>query len=99
MPPYLLTNPARTDLLTIIDFIATRNPNAAESLLDEFHQAFDRLAQHPDIGHLRSDLTAKPFRFWPVQSYLVIYNSDANPIQILRLLSGYRDVAQLLRQA
>jgi plasmid stabilization system protein ParE len=98
-PGYLLTHLARTDLLTIIDFVATHNPAAAGDLLDDFFQAFERLVQHSNLGHKRSDLTAKPFRFWPVHSYLIIYNSNVSPIEIYRLLSGYRDLTNVLLEA
>lgn len=49
------------------------------------------------IGHLRPDLTERPVRFWPVRSYLIVYRADIRPIQVIRVLSGYRDVATLLR--
>jgi plasmid stabilization system protein ParE len=31
-----------------------------------------------------------------VRSYLIIYRPEAEPIQIVRVLGGYRDIAQLL---
>lgn len=50
----------------------------------------------PEIGHRREDLADEPLRFWPVYSYLVIYRADVSPIEVVRVLSGYRDVAELL---
>ena len=32
----------------------------------------------------------------PVRSYLIIYRPEAEPIQIVRVLDGYRDIAELL---
>ena len=55
------------------------------------------LADNPGLGHLRRDLTTKPVRFWPVYSYLVIYDPDARPLEVVRILNGYRDVAALLK--
>ena len=34
-------------------------------------------------------------RVWTVHSYLVIYRPDARPLQVVRVLSGYRDIATL----
>ena len=48
------------------------------------------------MGHLRTDLAQEPLRFWPVYSYLIIYRPDAEPLEIVRVLHGARDVAQLL---
>jgi hypothetical protein len=31
-----------------------------------------------------------------VRSYLIIYRPEVQPIQIVRVLSGYRDIADLL---
>ncbi|MFP4148959.1 MAG: type II toxin-antitoxin system RelE/ParE family toxin, partial [Nitriliruptoraceae bacterium] len=54
-----------------------------------------RLADHPGLGHLREDLADEALRVWTVHSYLVIYRPDARPLQIVRVLSGYRDIAIL----
>jgi antitoxin ParD1/3/4/toxin ParE1/3/4 len=55
-----------------------------------------RLAEMPEMGHLREDLAEEPLRFWPVYSYLIIYRPDRNPLEVVRVLSGYRDIADLL---
>ena len=54
------------------------------------------LAEMPAIGHTREDLTDKPVRFWPVGRYLIIYRPERRPIEIVRLVSAYRDVTALL---
>lgn len=51
------------------------------------------------MGHLREDLTDKPVLFWPVGSYLVIYNPVRKPIEIVRVLHGRRDLPRLLQGA
>ena len=55
------------------------------------------LARNPKLGHLRGDLTSTPVRFWPVYSYLIIYDPATRPLEVVRILSGYRDVAALLK--
>jgi len=43
--PYGLTPAAENDLALIFDYIAQRNPDAPDRLLDEMIEAFDRLAR------------------------------------------------------
>lgn len=54
-----------------------------------------RLAQHPGLGHVRDDLADESLKVRPVHSYLVIYRPDSSPLQVVRVLSGYRDIAAL----
>lgn len=88
---------ARLDLLEIWEYIAQDNLDAADSVEWEIQEAVSMLARNPELGHLRRDLTSKPVRFWPVHSYLIIYDPTAQPVEIVRVLSGYRDIAALLR--
>lgn len=96
MSRYLLSPEAREDLRDIRDYIAADDPAAAERVLAELRTAMRRLAQLPEIGHLREDLADEALRFWPVRSYLIIYRPDERPVQIVRVLSARRDVAELL---
>lgn len=93
-----LSRAAGQDLLEIIDWIAAANPDAAIRMRDRLDAAFTRLAARPGLGHLRNDLVAPAagVRFWPVGRYLVIYRPAVDGIDIVRVLSGYRDIASLL---
>lgn len=92
MRRYSLEPAAENDLALILDYIAQRNPVAADRLMDAMVEAFDRLADHPKLGHHRSDLTDLPVRFWTVRDYLIVYRGE-HEIEILRVLHGRRDVA------
>jgi plasmid stabilization system protein ParE len=37
-----------------------------------------------------------PMRFWRVREYLIIYRSEKQPIEIVRVLPGKRDLQALL---
>jgi len=50
----------------------------------------------PGMGHSREDLTARAVRFWAVHSFLIVYRPDTEPLQILRVVSGWRDVREVL---
>ncbi len=97
MADYFYSREARLDLLEIWEHIAKDNVDAADRVELEVQKSVAKLAANPGLGHLRRDLTSKPVRFWTVYSYLVIYDPDARPLEVVRILSGYRDVATMLK--
>ena len=97
MAEFFYSPEARHDLLEIWEFIAQDDLGAADRVEREIEQAVTMLARNPELGHIRGDLTSKQVRFWPVYSYLIIYDPKARPLEVVRILSGYRDVAALLR--
>ena len=96
MRRFVLSSEARTDLLQIQDYIAQDNITAAATVIDAIFAAFEKLSDHPLMGHCRADLTSRDVRFWAVYSYLIIYDANTNPLSIVRVLSGYRDITSLL---
>ena len=95
---YRLTRSAQRDLEKIYDYIAEDSLQAAGRMIERFHAAFHKLAETPGIGHLREDLSSEPFRFWAVGSYLVIYLEDSEPLEIVRVIHGARDVYAILEE-
>jgi antitoxin ParD1/3/4/toxin ParE1/3/4 len=91
-----LSPEARDDLQEIRDYIARDSTEAARRVLAELRTAMRRLAEMPELGHVREDLADEPLRFWPVYSYLIIYRPEAQPLQVVRVLRGARDIAELL---
>jgi plasmid stabilization system protein ParE len=65
---------------------------------DAIHDAVGKLAESPDIGHTREDLTDRPVKFWAVYSYLIVYDPASRPLTIVAVLHGARDVERLLKQ-
>lgn len=96
MRAYSLTAQAAQDLQAIWDYIATDNLSAADRMIAEIGKALQGLAGRPGKGHVRQDLTQRPVRFWGVRSYLIVYRSDVEPLQILRVIHGARDLVSLL---
>ena len=99
MSRYLLTQPALADLEQILEHIAEDRPSAVRRVGQRFASTFKALARSPERGHVREDLTPRSVRFWPLYNYLVVYRPDTKPLQILRVLSGYRDIANILRRS
>lgn len=97
MADFFYSPEARHDLLQIWEFIAQDNLDAADRVEQAIEHAIQQLATNPQLGHLRRDLTTHPVRFWPVYSYLVVYDPNARPLEVVRVLSGYRDIAALLK--
>lgn len=95
MSGYILSEPARRDLHHIRDYIAQDNVVAARKVVQEIRAAFQMIARMPEIGHTREDLIDTTYRFWPVRSYLIIYRSETNRVQIVRVLHGARDIPPL----
>lgn len=98
MADYFFAPEARLDLLEIWEYIAQDNLDAADRVESEVKEILSMLAHNPEAGHIRRDLTSKPVRFWPIYSYLIVYDPEAHPLEVVRILSGYRDVAGLLKQ-
>ena len=87
---------AEQDIDDIISYLVQENPVVAQTFLDALFDAMDNLAEYPELGHLREDLTDRPVKFWPFKwHYLIIYK-PTSPLEIVRVLSGFRDIISLI---
>ena len=93
---YLLSDEAENDIDEIITYIAQENPTAARTFLDSLYETMEKLCDNPHIGHLREDLTDKPVKFCPFKWHYIIIYKPTSPIEIVRVLSGYRDIINLV---
>ncbi|MFL6235699.1 MAG: type II toxin-antitoxin system RelE/ParE family toxin [Thermoanaerobaculia bacterium] len=96
MGRYVLTAAARADLSEIAELIRQDSPGAARKVVKSLRDAMAKLAGMPQMGHIREDLARTSLRFWPVYSYLIIYDPQSRPIQVVRILHGARDVRALM---
>lgn len=92
-PRFLLTPEAKDDLREILLDVAEDSPDAAERLRSEFYEGLTRLSRTTGIGHYHEELFDKRFRFWNFYSYVVCYVWESNPIQIVAIVHGARDLA------
>lgn len=95
-PDFLLSEPAALDLRDIRDHIAGDDPETAMQVLRDIRTAIERLVELPRLGHARDDLADEDLRVWTVHTYLVIYRPDTDPLEIVRVLSGYRDLTLII---
>jgi antitoxin ParD1/3/4/toxin ParE1/3/4 len=96
MRRFKLSPEAASDIREIWAYIAADNPRAAREVRLRIHEACQKLAENPRLGHSREDLTELPVRFWPVRSYLIVYEPELKPLEIVRVLHGAQDVTHLL---
>ena len=96
MSQYVLPPAARQDLREIQAYIAPESIQAARRILAELRAACIRLADNPHLGHRREDLTDQSVLFWPVRAYYVIYRPETQPLEIVRIVHGARDIPHLL---
>ena len=97
MSAYLLTETAEQELREVLDYVAEDSGvDRALHVLGHLEDAFERLADAPDIGFHRHQLTSPDVRWWPVFRYLVLYDPESEPLAILRILHGVRDLDAIL---
>lgn len=97
MGRFSLAPAAKDDLAEIAKYIQEQgSEGAARRVLLEMHHSMQALADMPGMGHLRQDLSDESLRFWSVYSYLIIYRPETQPLQIIRILHGARDIASVL---
>ena len=70
----------------------------ANRIESEFRELFASLAEMPGQGHTRKDLTKRPVLFFPLYSFLVVYQPEVNPIRIMAVLRGQRNVKHILKE-
>ncbi|GAX41478.1 plasmid stabilization system [Tolypothrix sp. NIES-4075] len=89
---------ASQDLEEIIDYFASRNIEAGERFIEEFDKKCKYLANFPNMG--RSYTNIKPLlRGIPLDSYIILYRVIAGGIEIVRVVSAYRDLESLFADA
>jgi len=94
---YDVSAEAKNDLFEIWRHIAADSATLADRIDNEFHELFASLAKMPRQGHTRKDLTKRPVLFFPLYSFLVIYQPET-PIRIMAVLRGSRHVRRILKQ-
>ncbi len=92
MSGYVLSRAADRDIDDIWNHIAQDSIDAADRLTAKLLDSFEALARHPGMGHKREDLTNHPVLFWPVGNYLVIYQAERSPIEVVGIVYGTRDM-------
>ncbi len=91
MPRILRTRVSRLDYDEIWNYIALRDIDAADRLIDHFDAALNVLASSPEAGR-RVQEFAPHLRSFPVSNYLIFYRPIDDGIQLIRVVHGARDI-------
>ncbi len=99
MPTVLQTAGAQSDLLEIGRYIAreSRSLDIALNFLDKIEQKCSLYASQPLMGTPRFDLGDNVHSF-PVDKYVVFYQSLAEGIQVLLVVHGSRNLPPILKE-
>src|ERR1700689_4846782 len=89
---------AENDLFEVWQRIARDSVDLANRIEREFHATFASLGRMPGQGHTRKDLSKRAVLFFPLYSFLIVYQPDVRPIRIMAVLRGKRDVKRILRE-
>lgn len=95
MKSLIVSPSARANLREIWDYVAGENIEAADALLESFHEKFELLRATPGAGRQRDDLQEGLCSF-PVGRYMIFYRVAEDAVEIVRVLHGARDVNALL---
>jgi plasmid stabilization system protein ParE len=99
MTGYRFTPQALNDVFAIWSYIAQDNVAAADRVERAVYDSCEFLADSPLAGTTRPDLTTLPVRFWLVSAfpnYFIVYDPEAKPLEIVRILHGARDIRFLI---
>lgn len=94
MTSYRLSPQALQDLIEISAYIEQLSPQAAADFIEKAMQQCQRLADFPNMGR-RWDELIPPLRSFPVDNYAIFYRSVDGGIEVVRVVSGYRDLQRL----
>ena len=82
---------AQNDLLQIYAYLSERNPQAADTLIEEIDVRFKNLCRFPFIGRERSSL-APGLRSILVGTHLIFYVVERDRIVVVRVIDGRMDI-------
>jgi toxin ParE1/3/4 len=85
---------ADSDLLDIALYIGRDDPEASDRFIDQLAEKFELLATQPQMGRARPEL-GPDIRSFPLGNYVVFYVEIADGIDVVRVLSGARDIEAL----
>jgi plasmid stabilization system protein ParE len=92
MGRFKLTPSAKRDIREIVRYLSQRSPQEALTVREKLKAAMGQLADFPDMGHFRPEITDESLRVWSVYSYLIVYRSGKVPLEVVRVIHGARDL-------
>jgi toxin ParE1/3/4 len=95
---FRLTKPAIQDIEEIANYIAQQSGlEQSEVFLIKLESKFSKIVTFPLLGRKRNEILMN-IRTIPLDNYLILYMPIGNDIEILRVVSGYRDLSTLFAE-
>jgi toxin ParE1/3/4 len=96
---FRLTKPAIQDIEEIADYIAQQSGlEQSEIFLSKLESKFSKIVTFSLLGRKRDEILNN-IRTIPLDNYLILYLPIGEDIEILRIVSGYRDLSTLFTEA
>ena len=86
----IIADQAAADLLDIWLYIASDSPLNADKFVDLLHEKCRMLCSAPEMGRVREELHPR-LRSLPVKRYTIFYRISEMTLEVVRILSSYRD--------
>jgi plasmid stabilization system protein ParE len=88
---------ARQDILSIVAYVAERNPAAARTMFDAYDRALVALRAHPEAGrrYVPDHPALGDMRVLPIPGFgdcLIFSRYDGRTAEVVRVLHGARDI-------
>ena len=97
MSRYVINVLASRDLNEIADYFAETSLEAGERFFREFNRKCQQLVAFPNSGKSYAEIRAE-LRGLPLESYIIFYRILDNGIEILRVVSGRRNLPSLFEE-
>jgi plasmid stabilization system protein ParE len=97
---YVLTPTARRDLKSIWQYIAKDSLRYANLVEDAILETCRSATKVPALGHRRAEIEDPRVLFLAVsgyERYSIAYLANSEPLRVLRVVHGARDVPRLFR--
>jgi toxin ParE1/3/4 len=91
---YSLSEEAVRDLDEISSYFAKVSIEAGERFVKRFADKCRTLIQFPQMGRTYFEIMPN-LRGIPIDSYIILYQVTGEEIEIVRVVSGYRDITSL----
>jgi toxin ParE1/3/4 len=94
MSKYSLSREAIRDLYEISTYFFRVSIEAGERFVQRFSDKCKNLIKFPSMGRIYAEIMPN-LRGVPLENYIIFYQVNAEEIQIVRVVSGYRDLESL----
>jgi toxin ParE1/3/4 len=92
---YVITSPANQDVEDILREISDRSSfDRADRFLKQLNEKLRKIVNFPNLGKPRPEW-GESYRTLILDNYLIVYRVTDDLVEVLRVVSGYRDLDSL----